>query len=201
MASFLLALAVPCSPVRQCLTIAGSTFGGFTIAKSQVEERAFYRFVNPVGIVTACHDGRCNAMSAEWTSLISLKPYLLGVYVAQERYTHSLIEQEEVFSVSLLRNDQAALAVLFGNSTAWEVDKTPLLEQYTEPSPLGGGPLVKGANAHFVCKIADRHTVGSHTLLVGVPLYAKPVAEDQPLAYHGGRYFRLGEQLRRPRTE
>ena len=171
---------------------------GSQIARSPVEERAFYRFLNPVGIVTACHGGRCNAMSAEWTSLISLNPYLLGVYVARERYTHSLIEQEEVFSVSLLRNDQAAVAVLFGNATAWEVDKTPLIEQYTEPSPVGGGPLVKGANAHFVCRIDARHTVGSHTLLVGVPLYAKAVARDEPLAYHGGRYYRLGEQLRRP---
>jgi flavin reductase (DIM6/NTAB) family NADH-FMN oxidoreductase RutF len=58
-------------------------------------------------------------------------------------------------------------------------------------------PVVSGALFHLDCRVADRHDVKDHAIIVGlvesaVSLYEK---RDDPLLYFNQRFFTLGSPL------
>ncbi len=157
-------------------------------------DRAAWRFVNSVSVVTVSLDGITNAMSAEWCAPVSLKPPLIGVFVGEERFTRGLIERAEFFGVSLLADDQVWIARACGRHSGREVNKIAEFNIPTEPARYIPAPLIAGSSAQFECRVLDRRVYGSHMLVVGEPLRAVGNPEKLPLVYHRGHYYALGEE-------
>jgi flavin reductase (DIM6/NTAB) family NADH-FMN oxidoreductase RutF len=53
----------------------------------------------------------------------------------------------------------------------------------------GKAPVLPDALASFICSVADITPVGSHVILVGTVLSARPGPDGVPLAYHRRQYW------------
>jgi flavin reductase (DIM6/NTAB) family NADH-FMN oxidoreductase RutF len=51
-------------------------------------------------------------------------------------------------------------------------------------------PVIEGAVAYFVARVADAHAAGDHTLYIGEVEHFE-YREDRPLLFHAGKYRRL----------
>lgn len=158
-------------------------------------ERDAWRFINSVSILTVYVAGVVNAMSTEWCAPVSFKPPLIGVFVGEERFTRTLVEQADTFGISLLSDDQAWIARACGRHSGREVNKIEAFQIPTEPALYIPAPLIAGASAHIECRTLDKRRYGSHLLVVGEPLRAVGNPHKGTLAYHRGHYYRLGEEV------
>lgn len=163
-----------------------------------LDSQAFRRFVNTVGVVAAEADGQFAALAAEWCTPVSIEPRLLGVYVGHERFSMTVLAHAEAFGLSILAAGQAGLSHELGSRTGWHEPKRPWWEPWAEWGAVLRVPLVKGASAVYECVVEDRRTYGDHVLLVARPVAARTAGDDDPLLYHGGRYFRLGALVEKP---
>ncbi len=163
-----------------------------------LDHRAFRRFVNTVAIVGVAVGDVVNAMAAEWATPVSIEPRLLGVYVGDTRYTGELMEQTEVFGISLLSEEQAQLAHLLGSWSGRELNKAAEVGSGFEWGAVEHVPLIRGAQAQYECRVHSRTVLGDHILVVGAPRAARINDQAAPLLYHGGTYHRLGPVI--PKT-
>ncbi len=164
-----------------------------------LDHRAFRRFVNTVAIVGVAVGDVVNAMAAEWTTPVSIEPRLLGVYIGDTRYTGELMEQTDIFGISLLSERQAHLAHLLGSWSGRALDKVAEVGPELEWGSVEHVPLIRGAQAQYECRVHSRMVLGDHVLVVGAPVAARITDRAAPLLYHGGTYHRLGPII--PKTD
>jgi flavin reductase (DIM6/NTAB) family NADH-FMN oxidoreductase RutF len=96
----------------------------------------------------------------------------------------SILHQDQQFGVSVLAADQHELSDRFAGRAA---DAAP------EPgfALVHETPLVEGAAAMFVARVARSYWGGDHSLFLGKVEYAYRDPEARPLLFHGGQYGRL----------
>jgi len=97
----------------------------------------------------------------------------------------SLLHEGNRYGVSVLRESQAALSDRFAGRPGADGPE-PRFEVVHDT------PLVDGALAHFVARVARSYWGGDHSLFLGAVEYAQ-YGEGAPLLFHGGRYERLGQ--------
>ncbi|MDD6033516.1 MAG: flavin reductase family protein [Oscillospiraceae bacterium] len=75
-------------------------------------------------LVTVEDGGKANPMTVSWGGLGVLwsKP-VATIYIRPQRYTHQLLEQEELFTVSFYGEEQRAALKLCGARSGRELDK------------------------------------------------------------------------------
>lgn len=57
----------------------------------------------------------------------------------------------------------------------------------------GGLPWIKGALAHFACKVEVRHDGGDHVIFVGRVEHFGHIEDGEPLLYYRGKFRALAE--------
>jgi flavin reductase (DIM6/NTAB) family NADH-FMN oxidoreductase RutF len=155
-------------------------------------------FTSTVALVTTDFDGRTNVMSAEWSLRVSLDPYLVAVFVGQQRGTLDLIESSGEFGLNYCSDEQAELAHVAGNNSILEgKDKWSIAEFRTFRGKNISAPLIEGCISNLECRVVDSFRTGDHTAFVGEVLNAYHDEEKSPLIYHGGRFYSIGKMIRR----
>lgn len=115
-----------------------------------------------VYVVGVAGDGRSNAFTAAWLSLVSFQPLSLVLSINRQHKSYEILKSGRVFSVNVLRRDQAALAEHFGAPSsrdklatiAWHAGRT-------------GAPLLADVLAHFECETVAEYPAGDHVLVLG----------------------------------
>ncbi|MGH2418820.1 MAG: flavin reductase family protein [Candidatus Limnocylindria bacterium] len=146
-------------------------------------------FATGVSVVAARHGPLLAGMTANAIATISIDPPILLASIARKAETHVAIVGSHAFSVSILADDQQALAECFAEPTtarkltrfcdaAWEEAET-------------GSPILEGALAYFDCRLTERHAGGDHTMFLGEIVAAGYRTDAAPLLWYGSRYHRL----------
>ncbi len=148
-----------------------------------------------VALVTAKSGDVTNVMSAEWSLQVSLDPILMAVFVGYKRATYDLIKDAGEFGLSYCSDQQAHLAHVAGNYSLREADKFELANFKTFPSKHIGAPLIDECISNFECKVVHEYKVGDHAAFVGEVLEAYSDDDKKPLVFHGGKFWKKGEQL------
>ncbi|UCH84553.1 MAG: flavin reductase, partial [Candidatus Latescibacterota bacterium] len=125
------------------------------------------QFPDPVVLVTVTTKEHTNVMTVGWASPVSMKPPILMVSIAPQRFTHDLVVEAGEFGVSILADNQKRLAQLAGTLTGRKVNKLMRSEFDTFPADAINAPLISGARAWFECKLHSQQTVGDHTVFYG----------------------------------
>lgn len=147
---------------------------------------ALGRFPSGVTVVTVRgDDGRDYGMTVSAFSSLSLRPPLVLVCIGDDATIAGAVANAGHFAVSVLSQDQEALARRFADSDADRFAGTAVTRGGT------GLALLDGAAAHLVCAIVARHRGGDHTIIVGEVLAATAVDGRRPLVYELGQYRRL----------
>lgn len=144
------------------------------------------RFACGVTVLTTRDaDGRDRGMTLSAFSSLSLHPPLVLVCVGHDATIAAAVTAAAHYGVSVLAEDQEALARQFAEPDADRFDGIGISRGAL------GVALIDGALAHLECRIVARHEGGDHTIVVG-EVMAASARDGRPLVYHGGRYRQLG---------
>lgn len=158
-----------------------------------------HKFVTNVGLITSNGPHGPNIMACEWTHHVSYSPGLIAVCIGFDSTTNANIKKTKEFGVSLCSVEQSVLSSIAGSSSGKETDKIKALEEmgfkFYKAKKIAA-PMVKDAALNVECKLFKEIVLGDHTMFVG-----EAVAVDsgkEPLAFHGGRYWKLTQTLEKP---
>jgi hypothetical protein len=114
---------------------------------------------------------------------VSLQPPLVLVSIDRRARMSDMLHEGRRFGVNVLEAGQLDLSDRFAGRRKDE-----------EPPPefdvVHDTPLIQGALAHLVARVARSFWGGDHSLFLGHVEYAH-YGEGEPLLFHGGRYERL----------
>ncbi|HYL67850.1 MAG TPA: flavin reductase family protein [Candidatus Limnocylindria bacterium] len=143
---------------------------------------ALGQFATGVTIVTArAKDGRALGLTVNSFTSVSLDPPLVLWCLSRQASDFAALNAAPRFAVNVLSARQHHLSRQFATTLANKFTDVEL-----EHGPVGT-PLLKGATAHFICRVAWRLDGGDHVIILGeVEEYRWNAGE--PLVFHAGRY-------------
>lgn len=122
-----------------------------------------------------------DAFTASSVMQVSMQPPMVALAVNPGNASYPLLIEDGIFAVTALRDDQCALADLFGNHSARDVDKLRDVEWHAAPS---GAPVLDAGLAYLDCRIVSRQPAGDHVVVVAEVTGGEVLdAQARPLLY------------------
>jgi flavin reductase (DIM6/NTAB) family NADH-FMN oxidoreductase RutF len=149
---------------------------------------AMRRWATGVTVVTSSFQGYRHGMTVNSFTSISLDPALVLVSIERKTRTYKLIEQAEVFGVTILSAGQQEISDCFAGRHTETEDRFSNLETFTLET---GVPFIKGGTAFFDCKVMTTLGAGDHTVFVGEVIATGYDDTVDPLLYFDRNYRRL----------
>ena len=150
---------------------------------------ALGQFATGVTVVTAERaPGRVHGMTANSFTSVSLKPLLILICVSHQAQLLPLIQKQKRFGVSILKEDQQAIAEYFAQTVENPETERRLGIRYRWTET--GIPLLEDGLAHLACNVVSEHAAGDHTIFMG-EVETMECHEGEPLLFHRGQYRRL----------
>nr|WP_244196075.1 flavin reductase family protein [Paraburkholderia susongensis] len=144
------------------------------------------RFVTGVTVIAVESEGRPSgvaAMTASAVCPVSLSPLLLLFCVRNESSLLPHLKHSEAFSVNVLASGQDAVSRYYGGQPQRGIEGTWDLH-------AASAPVLDGANATFVCRIANLQQLGDHHVVVGEVVDMHSIDPPAPaLVYAAGKYL------------
>jgi flavin reductase (DIM6/NTAB) family NADH-FMN oxidoreductase RutF len=143
----------------------------------------------PHGVCVLTVDLEGERMGVTIGSLVSLslEPPLVGVSIGKEASSYELLRRSGGYAVSLLADDQEALAQHFARGVPPIAHWTGIAARDSELGP----PLLDGAVGWLECRVWAEYDAGDHTLFVGEVLRAERDESKRPLVYIESTYRTL----------
>ena len=137
-----------------------------------------------VVVITAPGPRPAGFTATSFTS-VSLDPPLVSFCLDRNASSWPAVAVASHIAVHVLAEHQEHLARTFATSG---VDRFAATRWRPGPFDV---PLLDGAQAVLVCRIADRVAAGDHAIVLAEPVTAEHIDQDaSPLLYHMGRYLR-----------
>jgi flavin reductase (DIM6/NTAB) family NADH-FMN oxidoreductase RutF len=142
------------------------------------------RFPAPVAVVSGADDREEFGLTVGSLVSLSLDPPLVGVSVGKDSARHEPMRNAGGFAVSLLSEEQAALAQHFARSGV------PPLALWVGVATRPGqhGLLLEGALAWLECRAWAEYDAGDHTLFLGEVVSTELGAPRRGLVYRDSTY-------------
>lgn len=148
------------------------------------------RWTTGVTIVTATDGVNAHGMTVNSFTSVSLEPPLVLISLERDTRTRQLVMESGTFAVSILENDQQALAERFAGRTSDEGDRAAWLGKHTGLSRI---PVPSLYLATMECKVLHAHEAGSHTLFIAEVQWGEVAEVGRPLLYYNRNYHRLAD--------
>jgi flavin reductase (DIM6/NTAB) family NADH-FMN oxidoreductase RutF len=141
--------------------------------------------LNGVSVIGSKRGDQINAMSAAWVCRASIDPPLVMVGIGFKRRSYPMIKESGFFTISILREDQVAVAKHFGRTPKFGLEKFEAC-----PYEIGqtGAPLLKDCLAIMECRIVSSFPTGDHEWFVGEILREEVRNAGKPLVYRHSDY-------------
>lgn len=138
--------------------------------------------------VTTGHEGGRFGIIATAVSSLSFDPPSLLVCVNRAASLHGPLRTAELFAINVLSPANRDVADCFMRGGAGE-------ERFAvgEWSEEHGVPVLASAQSSLVCRTADRHDFGTHTIFIGELVGARHRHNARPLTWFDGRYIDITE--------
>jgi flavin reductase (DIM6/NTAB) family NADH-FMN oxidoreductase RutF len=152
--------------------------------------RVMGHFATGVTVVTTLDGERPWGITVNALSSVSLEPPLVMVALDRRRKITPVIRATGRYAVSILGEDQQALADCFAGAAV-----TPGRDDFCgapwRPGPTGL-PILDGDIAYLECTVVDAVPVGDHDLFIGrVDALDSSARHGGPLLYYRRRYLRI----------
>ena len=136
-------------------------------------------------------DGSDNLMAVSWWTYLSNHPPMLGVCLSKKGLSGSLIEQNGVFTLSIVGEELRDAAHACGTCSGRDHDKAAEFGIPLEPAAAIPASFVSGSRAVFECRLASRTEAGDHMFYLADILSCHGDANIKQLFAWDG-YARLG---------
>ena len=138
------------------------------------------RAVGVTVVTTRDRHGEPRGLTATAVCSASLSPPLILVCIDRKAECHQAIQEAEVFTVNLLREDQEPLSRHFARK----------FKGIPHSSGITGSPILDDVLAHVECRVQARYPSGDHTIFLGEVVGAGVAPLDDagsPLLHWGVR--------------
>jgi flavin reductase (DIM6/NTAB) family NADH-FMN oxidoreductase RutF len=140
-----------------------------------------------VSVVTVRSGDKINGMAAAWITQVSLKPLMIAISIAPQRYTHSLIKECGYFCINALPVESMDVAKHFGFKSGRKTDK---FKGVSYTNALKNSPVLESAFAYAECEVVHAYEVGDHTLFIGSVIDSAQLKEGaSPLIFRWNDFF------------
>ncbi|MGH1471383.1 MAG: flavin reductase family protein [Cellvibrionaceae bacterium] len=138
-------------------------------------------------IATRSSDGVCHAMTVTSMTSISDDPPSLLVSLHDDSTTNKSFASTDRFSVNVLSKEQQAVS---DRCAFTPEDEDRFLVGRWADKDGEGVPYLEGALANFICRVTQKISYGTHTIIIGDIEKAQSSSEDRsPLIYLRGGYL------------
>lgn len=137
--------------------------------------------------ITTRHEGVRSGIVATAFSSVSFSPPSILICVNEDTSIHAPLMQADRFAVNVLglaNRDVADCFMAFKGEERFNVGSWE--EQF-------GVPVLSNAQSTLICKVADRHKFGTHTVFIGEIISAHHRDNAKPLIYYDRRYIDISE--------
>ncbi len=141
--------------------------------------------------ITTRHEGKPFGILATAVSSLSFDPPSLLVCINRTASLHAPLLQTQKFAVNVLGMGNRDVAEHFMNPTATDRFASDQWED------VHGVPVLSTAQSSFVCRMANSHEFGTHTVFIGELLAAHHRIDAIPLTYFDRHYIDISEAPRR----
>jgi flavin reductase (DIM6/NTAB) family NADH-FMN oxidoreductase RutF len=138
--------------------------------KVEIASEMAYRLLHPRHtVLVSCIDkkGKANIITLAWTMPTSIKPPMVVLSIAPNRYSHQIIEEKGEFVVNIPTMEISKQSLFCGRISGRRVDKFKEAKLTPIPAKKINSPIIKECVAHLECKIVQKIITGDHTLFVG----------------------------------
>ncbi|MDQ1042380.1 flavin reductase [Streptomyces sp. V4I2] len=142
------------------------------------------RFATGVTVITTECDGTRYGSTASAVSSLTDDPPMLLICLNRNSATAAAVRDSGAFAVNVLAEDHVDLATRFASRVPDKYDGVP-----TETAS-NGSPLLVGAIAHLICRVAEQVEAGTHYVFLAHVEEATSYS-GHPLAYFRGRFGRM----------
>ncbi|WP_228386457.1 flavin reductase family protein [Streptomyces katsurahamanus] len=153
--------------------------------------RALRHLASAVTVVTVRNGDRLHGATVGSATLVSRNPLLLGLCLRSGSATAGLIREEGRFAVNVLAGDQASVARFFSDPNR-PLGAAQFAATGWDPAPGSGAPLLRGALAHFSCRIATQVLVGDHEVLLA-HVHDAVARDGKPLLSYDGNLHTVAQ--------
>jgi flavin reductase (DIM6/NTAB) family NADH-FMN oxidoreductase RutF/rubredoxin len=143
-------------------------------------------------VVSSGKGSTMNGQIANAVFQVSAEPPMIAVAVNKQNFTHQLIDEHQLFTVSVLAQDTPLDFVRnLGFKTGRDVDKFAKIAYRVGTT---GAPIVtENAVAYLEAKLMTSVDCGTHTIFVGEIVHADVLSEAEPMTYAYYRTARGGK--------
>ena len=146
---------------------------------------ALANLTNGVYVLGSRRGREMTAMTASWVSQVSERPPYVAVAIRDDRYTHDVVLDSSTFALSVLRDDQVAVATHFAETSGEYHDKLYGIPYGQSPN---GSPILLDCLAYLDCRVLDTARAGDHTVFIGEVIAGESYRSDYPLLYDSTEY-------------
>lgn len=161
-------------------------------------------------VLVGTGDGRrlpWNLMTAAWAGTLCSEPPMVGIGVRPSRFTYSLLETLQTFTVNLPTADQAETVDYCGVASGRDTDKFAARKLTPRAASQVTAPIVEECPLALECRVRQKLELGSHVLYIGEVVAVQVTSSliDEKgrldlqkanlLAYAHGHYYSLGQEL------
>jgi flavin reductase (DIM6/NTAB) family NADH-FMN oxidoreductase RutF len=141
-----------------------------------------------VAVVATRHDGLVYGITVTSFTSLSFDPLLILVCLDNTNRLARMIQDSGKFAVSILADDQAAVARWFAVSGR---EPIPAFAEFGTIEMSTGSPIIAGAVAHLDCELEREVPAGDHSIVVGRVVGAASDPLRRPLLYFRRAYRTL----------
>ncbi len=137
--------------------------------------------------VTTRHEGKRYGILATAVNSLSFDPPSLLVCINRSASLHDPLFAQQVFAVNVLGMGNRNVADNFMNPDVPDRFSVGAWED------VQGVPVLADGQSSFVCRVADRHEFGTHSLFIGELLEACHRQDATPLTYFDRAYIDISQ--------
>ena len=116
-----------------------------------------------VYVVGVGQGGLRDAFTASAVMQVSIRPPMLALAVNPANASFPLLVETGVFAVTVLRQDQCAVADFFGTHSARDENKLAAVPWHAARS---GAPILDEGVSFFDCRVVAQHPAGDHVVFL-----------------------------------
>ena len=145
----------------------------------------------PMFIVTTMAAGEPAGCLVGFATQTSIAPHRMLVGLSRKNHTYRVAREASALAVHVPRDDQVALAELFGAETGDEVDKFARCDWREGPE---GMPILDACPSWMVGRVADRVDIGDHVGFLLDVVAARDGAPGPRLTFQRVRHIVAGHE-------
>lgn len=147
-----------------------------------MDKRALLKISYGMYAVSSGKDSRCNSQIANTVFQITSEPETIAVAINKKNYTHSLMQESRVFSVSILSKDTPLKFIgIFGFMCGRDVDKFEGVNY--KIGTTGARIVIDHAVAYLEAEVIGEFDAGTHTIFIGKLVGAELLNNQEPMTY------------------